>query len=64
MLCYSQQFNLQARTYKIHDRMKFALLRVLYNASTQESQWAEQQVAFQPSEFTTASRILRDGYFS
>lgn len=50
--------------YKIHDGMKFALLRVLYNGSTHKSQKAEQQVALQTSEFTTASRILHDGYFS
>lgn len=64
MLCYSQQFTLQARMYKMRDSTKFALLRVLYNGSAQESQQAEQQVAFQPSEFTAVSRILRAGYFS
>lgn len=64
MLCYSQQFNLQARTYKIHDRLEFALLRVLYNGSAHKSQKAEQQVALQTSEFTTASHILHDGFFS
>lgn len=50
--------------YKMRDSTKFALLWVLYNGSAQESQQAEQQVAFQPSEFTTASRILWAGYFS